>query len=82
MSVERYRDYLTLERGLEPETVANYMQVVTLFLTVQAGRGLPEPHHHRMSTARVSLIVRTPHIHQHLIGHVMRNPHKVSTPGL
>jgi len=40
--VERYRDYLTVERGLEPDTVANYVRVVTLFVTVQAGRGLEE----------------------------------------
>lgn len=40
--VERYRDFLASERGLEPETVANYVRVVTLFLTVQEGRGLDE----------------------------------------
>jgi len=31
-----------VERGLEPDTVANYVRVVTLFVTVQAGRGLEE----------------------------------------
>jgi integrase/recombinase XerD len=40
--IERYSDYLAAERGLEPVTVANYSRVVTLFLTVQAGRGLDE----------------------------------------
>ncbi len=40
--LERYRDYLALERGLEPETVANYARVVGLFLTLQAGRGLED----------------------------------------
>ena len=40
--VERYREYLTVERGLEPCTIANYGRVVTLFLTVHAGRGLDE----------------------------------------
>lgn len=40
--VERYRDYLAVERGLEPCTVINYVRVVRLFLTVHAGRGLDE----------------------------------------
>lgn len=40
--LERYRDYLMVERGLEPDTVANYVRVVTLFLTVQSGRELDE----------------------------------------
>jgi site-specific recombinase XerD len=34
--LERYCQYLTVERGLEPDTVANYARVVTLFLTAQA----------------------------------------------
>jgi site-specific recombinase XerD len=40
--VERYRDYLVVERGLEPVTVSNYLRVVLLFLTAQQGGGLPE----------------------------------------
>jgi len=40
--LERYRDYLRVERGLEPDTIANYMRVVTLFLAVQKGRRLDE----------------------------------------
>ena len=40
--LERYREYLRVERGLEPETVANYVRVVTLFLTVREGHGLEE----------------------------------------
>ncbi len=40
--VARYREYLTVEHGLEPCTIANYGRVVTLFLTVHAGRGLDE----------------------------------------
>lgn len=40
--VERYRDYLVVERGLEPVTVDNYLRVVRLFLTAQRGRRLAE----------------------------------------
>jgi hypothetical protein len=40
--IERNRDYLAVERGLEPVTVANYVRVVTLFLAVHDGRGLDE----------------------------------------
>ena len=40
--IERYRDYLAVERGLEPVTVANYVRVVALFLAVHDGRGLDE----------------------------------------
>jgi integrase/recombinase XerD len=40
--IERYRDYLAVERGLEPVTVANYARVVALFLEVHDGRGLDE----------------------------------------
>lgn len=40
--LERYRDYLMVERGLEADTVANYVRVVRLFLTVQSGRELDE----------------------------------------
>jgi integrase/recombinase XerD len=40
--VERYCGYLTVERGLEPVTIANYARVVTLFLAAQKGRGLEE----------------------------------------
>lgn len=47
--VERYRDYLTVERGLEPVTIANYVRVVTGFLAAQGGRGLDA-----MSAADVS----------------------------
>jgi hypothetical protein len=47
--IERYRDYLTEERGLEPVTVANYVRVVTLFLAAQTGRELAE-----LSAAEVS----------------------------
>jgi integrase/recombinase XerD len=36
--LERYRQYLAVERGLEPDTVANYVRVVALFLTA---RGSP-----------------------------------------
>jgi integrase/recombinase XerD len=40
--VERYRDYLTVERGLEPATIANLVRVVTRFLDAQTGRDLDE----------------------------------------
>jgi site-specific recombinase XerD len=40
--LERYCDYLAVERGLAPVTVTNYVRVVALFLTVHAGRGLDE----------------------------------------
>jgi len=40
--IERYRDYLTVERGLEPVTIANYVRVVTRFLEAQTGRELDE----------------------------------------
>ena len=40
--IERYGDFLTAERGLEPETVANYVRVVTLFLAAQMGHELDE----------------------------------------
>ncbi len=40
--IEHYREYLVVERGLEPVTVANYVRVVTRFLTEQAGRELHE----------------------------------------
>ena len=38
--IERYRDYLGVERGLEPVTIANYVRVVTRFLAAQRGRQL------------------------------------------
>jgi integrase/recombinase XerD len=40
--IERYRDYLAVERGLEPVTIANYVRVVTRFLAAHAGRELDE----------------------------------------
>ena len=40
--IERYRDYLMVERGLEPVTAANYVPVVTRFLTAHPGRELHE----------------------------------------
>ena len=40
--VERYRDYLVVEGGLEPVTVDNDVRAVRLFLTAQHGRGLAE----------------------------------------
>jgi integrase/recombinase XerD len=40
--IERYRDYLTVERGLEPVTIANYVRVVTLYLAAQTRRELDE----------------------------------------
>jgi integrase/recombinase XerD len=40
--IERYREYLRVERGLEPVTIANYVRVVTRFLSAQRGRGLDE----------------------------------------
>jgi site-specific recombinase XerD len=40
--IERYREYLTVERGLEPVTVTNYVRVVSRFLTIHSGRGLDE----------------------------------------
>src|SRR5664279_3489449 len=36
--LERYRQYLGVERGLEPDTVANYVRVVALFLTAHVDR--------------------------------------------
>jgi site-specific recombinase XerD len=47
--VERYRDYLVVERGLEAVTVANYVRVVRLFLVAQQGREL-----NQLSAADVS----------------------------
>lgn len=38
--IERYRNYLTVERGLDPGTIANYVRVVTGFLAAQGGRQL------------------------------------------
>jgi integrase/recombinase XerD len=38
--VMRYHQYLSVERGLEPDTVANYVRVATLFLTAHADRPL------------------------------------------
>jgi integrase/recombinase XerD len=38
--IDRYRDYLTTERGLEAVTIANYVRVVARFLTAQHGREL------------------------------------------
>ena len=40
--IERYRNYLTVERGLEPATIATYVRVVTRFLATQRGRELDE----------------------------------------
>jgi site-specific recombinase XerC len=40
--IERYRDYLMVERGLEPVTIANYVRVVTRFVAAQRGRELDE----------------------------------------
>jgi site-specific recombinase XerD len=40
--IERYRDYLTVERGLEPATIDNYVRVVIRFLATQEGRELEE----------------------------------------
>lgn len=40
--LERYRQYLAVERGLEPDTVANYARVVALFLTAHVDRRLEE----------------------------------------
>lgn len=40
--IDRYCDYLRLERGLHPGTIANYARVVSLFLTVQVAEGLDE----------------------------------------
>ncbi len=40
--IEHYRDYLTVERGLEPATIANYVRVVTLYVAAQTGRELDE----------------------------------------
>jgi integrase/recombinase XerD len=34
--LQRYSQYLTVERGLEPDTVANYVRVVTTFLGAHA----------------------------------------------
>lgn len=47
--IERYRDYLTVERGLVPDTAANYVPVVTLFLAAHPVREL-----HELSAADVS----------------------------
>ena len=47
--IERYRNYLTVERGLEPATIATYVRVVTQFLATQRGRELDE-----LSSADVS----------------------------
>lgn len=40
--IERYRDYLTVEHGLEPVTIANYVRVVTQFLAARTGHDLAE----------------------------------------
>jgi integrase/recombinase XerD len=40
--IERYRDYLMVERGLEPVTIVNYVRVVTRFLAAPRGRELDE----------------------------------------
>jgi integrase/recombinase XerD len=40
--IERYRDYLTAERGLEPVTIGNYVRVVARFLAAQTGRDLDQ----------------------------------------
>jgi integrase/recombinase XerD len=40
--IERYRDYLTVERGLEPVTVTNYVRVVRRFLAAHASHALDE----------------------------------------
>jgi site-specific recombinase XerD len=40
--LERYRDYLSVERGLEPDTVANYLRVVAQFLAAREGCELAE----------------------------------------
>lgn len=42
MLIERYRDYLEVERRLAADTVTNYVRVVALFLTVHTGHGLDE----------------------------------------
>jgi site-specific recombinase XerD len=40
--IERYREYLAVERALEPDTIANYVRVMARFVTVHAGRDLRE----------------------------------------
>lgn len=40
--IERYRDYLTVERGLDPGTIENYVRVVSRFLAARSGRDLAE----------------------------------------
>jgi site-specific recombinase XerD len=40
--VERFGEYLTVERGLEPDTVANYLRVVARFLAAMQNRPLGE----------------------------------------
>src|SRR4029077_18291948 len=40
--IDRYRDYLTVERGLEPGTIENYARVVSRFLAALTGRDLAE----------------------------------------
>lgn len=40
--IERYRNYLMVERGLEMVTIANYVRVVSQFLAAQGGRELDE----------------------------------------
>lgn len=40
--IERYREYLKVERGLDPVTIANYVRVVRLFLAAQADRELDQ----------------------------------------
>ena len=40
--IERYRDYVTVERGLEPVTISNYVRVVRQFLAARTGRELDE----------------------------------------
>ena len=52
--IERYRDYLRVERGLEPVTIDNYVRVVSRFLATQSGHGLDE-----LSVADVSRFMTT-----------------------
>jgi integrase/recombinase XerD len=50
--IERYRDYLAVERGLDPVTIDNYVRVVRLFLAAQTGHELDE-----LSAANVSMFM-------------------------
>ena len=40
--IDHYRDYLAVERGLDPDTVTNYVRVVSRFLAALSGRDLAE----------------------------------------